>query len=85
MHIYGILFPQLESCPDQPCWNAITTGFHQVETRRQKDYWTQIVIDMQYCAKVLGHSVFSYLTRNGTNYNEIFTCDRAKRYLQLVT
>ena len=45
---------------------------------------------VQYCAKVLGTPFLalhkkSYLTQNGTNYNEIFTGDGAKRYLQLVT
>ena len=46
-------------------------------------------MEIQYCAKGLGHPVFwllhkkSYLTQNATNYNEIFTCDREKRYLQV--
>ena len=40
------------------------------------------------CAKKFQTTLFFgflYLTQNGTNYNEIFTCDRAKRYLQPVT
>ena len=39
------------------------------------------------CAKKFQTTLFFgflYLTQNGTNYNEIFTCDRAKRYLQPV-
>ena len=50
---------------------------------------TKISNKKQYCANVLSHSVFwllhkkSYLTQNGTNHNAIFTCDSAKRYLQL--